>query len=156
MCRRAISANSAAVNIPYGATNSLFGRVHGAVDARSVYTPAEPDGDEHDVGHAGRNLRGGLDHRGHTKPRPRGEARAEAELVDEVAAECAGDGVHVAGLEAGVGQRVEGGVDGDAEGRLAFEHPRLARVAHTGDDDITEGVVGHERAPSMRVARAAR
>ena len=44
-------------------------------------------------------------------------------------------------------ERVQCGFDGDAEGRLAFEHPRLARVAHTGDDDITEGVVGHERAP---------
>ena len=42
MCRRAMSANSAAVNIPNGATNSWDGRVHGAVDARSVYTPAEP------------------------------------------------------------------------------------------------------------------
>ena len=37
-----MSANSAAVNIPNGATNSWDGRVHGAVDARSVYTPAEP------------------------------------------------------------------------------------------------------------------
>ena len=37
-----MSANSAAVNIPNGTTNSLAGRVHGAVDARSVYTPADP------------------------------------------------------------------------------------------------------------------
>jgi len=42
MCRRATSANSAAVNMPNGATNSLLGRVHGAVDDRSVYTPAVP------------------------------------------------------------------------------------------------------------------
>ena len=42
MCRRATSANSAAVNMPNGATNSLLGRVHGAVDARSTYTPAVP------------------------------------------------------------------------------------------------------------------
>jgi hypothetical protein len=42
MCRRATSANSAAVNMPKGATNSLLGRVHGAVEARSVYTLAAP------------------------------------------------------------------------------------------------------------------
>src|SRR3954451_22135687 len=42
MWRRATNANSAAVNMPNGATNSLLGRVHGAVDARSVYTPAVP------------------------------------------------------------------------------------------------------------------
>src|SRR5947199_5696612 len=42
MWRRATSANSAAVNIPNGATNSLLGRVQGAVAARSRYTPAAP------------------------------------------------------------------------------------------------------------------
>ena len=36
MWRRAIRANSSAVYIPKETTNSLDGRVHGAVDARSV------------------------------------------------------------------------------------------------------------------------
>ena len=36
MCRRAIIANSTAVNMPNGAVNWLFGRVQGAVAARSV------------------------------------------------------------------------------------------------------------------------
>ena len=31
-----MSANSAAVNMPYDATNSFVGRVHGAVERRSV------------------------------------------------------------------------------------------------------------------------
>ena len=42
MWRRAMRANSAAVNMPYDATNSFVGRVHGAVERRSVYTPADP------------------------------------------------------------------------------------------------------------------
>jgi hypothetical protein len=42
MCRLAMSANSTAVNMPYPTTNSLVGRVQGAVEARSVYTPALP------------------------------------------------------------------------------------------------------------------
>src|SRR4029450_1239276 len=40
MYGRATKANSATVKSPNGAVNSLPGRVHGAVDARSVYTPA--------------------------------------------------------------------------------------------------------------------
>ena len=37
MWRLAMSANSAVVNIPHGATNSFSGRVHGAVAAWSRY-----------------------------------------------------------------------------------------------------------------------
>ncbi len=40
MCRRAMSANSAVVNMPQGATNSFSGRVHGAVASWSRYSPA--------------------------------------------------------------------------------------------------------------------
>src|SRR3954471_19492216 len=42
MWRRAARANSAAGDKPNGATNSLLGRVQGAVAARSTYTPAVP------------------------------------------------------------------------------------------------------------------
>ena len=86
MWRRAISANSAAVNMPYGATNSLFGRVHGAVDDRSVYTPAEPEAmsttSETPVAIcAAASMTAGT-----PSDEPDANERAEAELVGEVAA----------------------------------------------------------------------
>lgn len=40
MWRRAMSANSAVVNMPQGATNSFSGRVQGAVASWSRYSPA--------------------------------------------------------------------------------------------------------------------
>jgi hypothetical protein len=40
MCRRATSANCAAVNRPKHAVNSWLGRVHGAVSSRFVCSPA--------------------------------------------------------------------------------------------------------------------
>ena len=109
MWRRAISANSAAVNMPNGATNSFDGRVHGAVDARSVYTPAEPALISTVVASPVAIALATSRIAGMPMPDVRTPHRTVARLVDEVGAALADDAVDVARTEPGVGERAHAG-----------------------------------------------
>jgi hypothetical protein len=123
-----MSANSAAVNIPQGATNSFSGRVHG------VTVFARLGGDQyHDVGHAVLDRGGRLGDHGDPEAHPL-PGRAKSQVVDQRRGQRArADSVDVLQAQAGVGERAPDGLKREAPRSFALQSASLPGVVDSDD-----------------------
>ena len=153
MWRRATSANSAAVNMPNGATNSLLGRVHGAVAARSTYTPAVPAMTRTlvaipaAIAVAACRIAGMPDHDDvtHTGARRAWYTKSLANWPTTPSTS--------RDAETGVGEGAERSLERDRERVLALEHARLLGVEDPRDGDVVVRMGGHHGEPTVRRPR---